>query len=446
MKTFLALSITSLLLILASPRGFAAQSPALPMPTCSWQFEWSPFGLGNWLIPDSANRWPYMPIDADWQKLTIKGAYPKVRFFSFAVYNDAPTSSGLSDRLFDAQIAPDSGSRNPFATPAAGSGKSPASTYTITLTRSNDTGANLLHLHAQTGWLVYRLYLPNAGETSLGGVALPEITVTHANGQTTQLATCPIFNRQSEVAPVQPKFFPAQLEFPLQDPAAFPPVPDHIWFGVVKEPPPTLLPNPDQKYMGSFFMPAYQPGRVIVIRGKMPAFPDTYHGQPVSKPARGFKTVQMRYWGACQVEFVSPLPVTGCATDAGTPLDGQGFYTIVISNDVLRPEWLPQTDVWLPWGDEKTLPKFIMIRNLLPSADFSGSVQNAVARGCGFNFTLSPLPTQEQVKSSGQCAQGVMGDYYPDAVWCDRQTFVKGGWQACFRAAGLRPVRPQPGM
>jgi len=24
-----------------------------------------------------------------------------------------------------------------------------------------------------------------------------------------------------------------------------------------------------------------------------------------------------------------------------------------------------------------------------------------------------------------------MGDYYPVAAWCDKSTFVHGGWQAC---------------
>jgi hypothetical protein len=424
----------------------AGQSPTLPTPTCAWQFEWTPFGLGNWFWADTANRWWYMPIDAQWQQLTITGSYPKARFFSLAVYDNAPVSTGLADHLYDAQIVPDPGSINPFVTPDSGSSNpsaTPNSTYTITVTRSNDTANNALQLHADTGWLLYRLYLPNAGEGSMGGVPLPEVKVTQANGQTTPLQTCPIFNRQSEIAQLQPLLVPAELENPLEH-LQIPSVPDHIWFGTIKEPPPSLLPNPDQKYMVSFFMPEYEPDRVIVIRGKMPAFPDTYRGQPVSQPARGFKTVQLRYWGACQAELVSPLTVTGCATDASTPLDGQRFYTIVISNDVLRPEWLPDRVVWLPWGDEKMVPKLIFIRNLLASADFGQSIQNAITGGCGLDFTFPIPPTQEDIKRSGECAQDVMGDYYPEAVWCDQQTFIVGGWRACFRAAGLSPVVPQP--
>ncbi|MFA5924877.1 MAG: hypothetical protein WC856_26945 [Methylococcaceae bacterium] len=303
-KAFLALSFTTLLL-LANPLVSAVQSPTVPTPTCAWQFEWTPFGLGNWLWADTANRWPYMPIDAKWERLTITGVYPKARFFSFAVYDNAPVSTGLADHLYDAQIVPDQGSGNPFATSGPGScnpsakhhsgscnpSPTPDPTYTITVTRSNKTAGNELQLNADTGWLVYRLYLPNAGGDSLGGVPLPEVKVT-VNGQTTLLPTCPIFNRQSEIAQLQPQFVPAELEDPLAH-LNIPPVPDHIWFGAIKEPPPVLLPNPDQKYLVSFFMPEYEPDRVIVIRGKMPAFPDTYHGRPVSQPARGFKTVQL---------------------------------------------------------------------------------------------------------------------------------------------------------
>ena len=438
MKTFFALSLTTLLL-LVNPGISAAQSPPLSTPMCAWQFEWTPFGLGNWLWADTANRWWYMPIDAQWQQLTITGTYPKARFFSIAVYDNAPVSTGLADHLFDAQIVPDPGGVNPFSAPDPSNDNlavKPDATYTITVTRSNNTAENALQLHADTGWLLYRLYLPNAGSGSMGGAPLPEIKITDVNGQITPLPTCPIFNPQSELTQLQPQFVPAELENPLEH-FTIPPVPDRIWFGAIAAPPPALLPNPDQKYLLSFFMPEYKLDQIIVIRGKMPTFPDTYQGQRVSQTVRGSKTVQLRYWGLCQAELVSPLPVIGCATDANTPLDGHGFYTIVISNDVLRPEWLPQSVVWIPWGDEKMVPKLIFMRNLLASADFSQSAQNAIAQGCGFNLTFPIPPTQDDIMRSGQCAQRVMGAYYPEAVWCDRQTFISGGWQACLRSTDM---------
>jgi len=437
MKMLRVLGFSSILL-LANPCFSAEPSPTLPTPTCAWQFEWTPFGMGNWLWADNANRWWYMPIDPQWQQLTITGTYPKARFFSLAVYDNAPVSTGLADHLYDAQITPDEGGCNPFADPDS---CTRPSTYTLTVTRGEKTEPNELQLDADSGWLLYRLYLPNANGNSMGSVPLPEVNVT-VDGQTSTLQTCPIFNRQSELSQLQPRIVPATFEYPLGN-LTIPSVPDHIWFGAIKSPPPILLPNPDNKYLASFFMPEYEQGRLIVIRGKMPAFPDTYNGQPVSVPAKGFKTIQLRYWGLCQADVVSPLPVDGCATDANTPLDGHGFYTIVISNDILRPDWLPKGVVWLPWGDEKMVPKLIFMRNLLSSDDFSQSVQNALSEDnhCGFDFNFPVPPTQEAIKASGQCAQGVMGDYYPQAVWCDQQLFMKGGWKACFRTAGI-PAKP----
>lgn len=410
-----------------------ATAQPLPTPTCAWPFEWTAYGLGNWLFPDTGNRWWYMPIDPQWQNLTITGVYPKARFFSFAVYDDAPVAAGLADHLFDAQITPDPGSVNPFNPTASSTVQS--QTYTITVTRTDSTADNVLRLHANTGWLIYRLYLPNAGEGSMGGVPLPSASITDARGQVTPLPTCPTVNRQSELAVLQPQFVPALLE----NPPRTPPVPDHIWFAPLPAPPMRLLPNPDNKYMVSFFMSDYEPGRIILIRGKMPAFPDTYRGAAVSQPAPGFSTVQLRYWSMCLGNLVSPLPITGCAVDADTPLDEERFYTVVISDDVLRPDWLPRENVWLPWGDEQMFPKTIFFRNTLPSSGFSQSVQEAIAKGCGVDFNFPTPPTQDGITKSGECTQNLMGDYYPAAVWCDKDVFIQRGWKACFKQAGLMP-------
>jgi hypothetical protein len=218
----------------------------------------------------------------------------------------------------------------------------------------------------------------------------------------------------------------------LEDPPRTPPVPDRIWFAPIREPPPRLLPNPDNKYLVSFFMSDYDPARLIVIRGKMPAFPDTYYGAPVWKPTPGFHAVQLRYWSLCLGSVVSPIPNEGCAVDASTPLDERGFYTVVISNDVLRPNWLPAQVTWIPWGDEKLVPKTVFVRNLVPAPDFRHSAQEAVAQGCWIDFNFPIPPEHGAIMDEGRCAQGVMDDYYPVATWCDRSDLRSGGWPACF--------------
>ena len=103
---------------------------------------------------------------------------------------------------------------------------------------------------------------------------------------------------------------------------------------------------------------------------------------------------------------------------------------------MLRPNWVPPQAVWIPWGDEKTVPKTIFLRNTLPSPNFGQSAQNAITKGCGVNFSFPTPPTQEEITQAGQCTQQVMGDYYPVATWCDRSDFKTGGWSACFSGGG----------
>lgn len=427
-RSFFAFSVAALASFY-SPDKVAAQP--LPTSSCAWPLAWTASGLGNWLFPDTGNRWWYMPIDPQWESLTITGTYPKARFFSFAVYDGAPVATALADHLFDAETLPDPGGVNPFRPDAGSEAGSP--TYTISVTRSESMNDNALRLHAETGWLLYRLYLPNGGEGSMGGVPLPSVSFTDASGQVTALPTCRVVNRQSELATLTPQFVPPLLE----DPPTVSAVPDHIWFAPVPQPPIRLLPNPDNKYLLSYFMSDYQPGRVILVRGRMAGFPDTYRNAPAWQPAPGFSSVQLRYWSMCVASLVSPLPINACTVDAETSLDAERFYTIVISNDLIRPDWLPPEYKWLPWGDEQMSPKTIFLRSTLPTSDFTQTAQEAVAQGCGVEFNFPTPPSQDGITDAGQCARDVMGDYYPVAVWCDRDLFTSKGWKACFEEAGV---------
>ncbi len=104
---------------------------------------------------------------------------------------------------------------------------------------------------------------------------------------------------------------------------------------------------------------------------------------------------------------------------------------------MLRPDWLKPGDNWLPWGDAQ-YPKLLLLRHMLPAPGFAYSVQSAISAGCTFDFNLPYIPERAAVDKAGKCAQQVMGDYYPVAAWCDKSTFVHGGWQACL---GTRPER-----
>ena len=140
----------------------------------------------------------------------------------------------------------------------------------------------------------------------------------------------------------------------------------------------------------------------------------------------------MRYWAMCVLDFAAPFSLVDCTTDLTARLQG-GDYTIVISDDRQRPAWLRPNVNWLPYGDEQ-YPKSLVFRNMLPAPDFPHAIQKVWAANdheCTFNFSFPDLPNRETIDEKGPCAKDVMGDYYPDAVWCDKSTFVHGGWQAC---------------
>lgn len=84
---------------------------------------------------------------------------------------------------------------------------------------------------------------------------------------------------------------------------------------------------------------------------------------------------------------------------------------------------------WLPWGDVQS-PKFVVLRNILPSPEFPYAAKEAWAR-CPFNYTFPP--DRNALDAVGPCAQDAMGPYYPVALWCDKSTFVAGGFDACLR-------------
>ena len=56
---------------------------------------------------------------------------------------------------------------------------------------------------------------------------------------------------------------------------------------------------------------------------------------------------------------------------------------------------------------------------MLPSPHFAHAIQRVTQTG----RTSDPLR--------------VLGPYYPRAVYCTTALFERGGWKACFRAAGL---------
>jgi len=397
---------------------------------CAWPLEWSPEGSGNTMLPENMARYWIMPFDEQYDTMTIKGTYPNARYVSFAVYdtNDQRNSVNIAGILYDANIAPDPGSINPFVEPGGHNG-----TYTVVISRTGPTSGNTIAVGSDFAWVLMRLYVPSydpsqSGRTLTGGVPLPTISVTE-NEASQELDVCFPVNKPTDVSSLLESIFPPGFDLPDQGA----PLSDRLWFAPPKRPPMALWPNPDNKYILTLPGDEYQPGRIIVIRGKAPGFPGTFDGSPIWVPSPGFQSVDVRFWSMCLSEFSLPLSTVNCMTDLTTDLQA-GYYTTVISNDLIRPKWLPPNINWLPWGDEQ-YPKIIFFRNMLPAANFPYAIQDAIAvDGCTFAFDFPALVLDRQkIDSAGECTQGVMGDYYPVAAWCDKSTFERGGWQACLK-------------
>lgn len=169
-------------------------------------------------------------------------------------------------------------------------------------------------------------------------------------------------------------------------------------------------------------------------------FPDSYDGGPIWEP----NGVMLRYWSMCNNNQRTPYPVVACQADQFTQLDDQGYYTYVLSepesgrgNMTGAPSWLPADATWLPW-DSRTTPNILIFRNMLPDASFSHSVQTAIQAGCVVDNQQGAPPSREEIVKEGECAHRVMDEYYPQAVYCNKQVFLNGGWQGCFALAESR--------
>lgn len=401
---------------------------------CAWPIELSPEGYGNATGPESLARYFLIPFDTQHETMTIKGTYPNVRYFSFVVYEGA-TPTAIAGHLYDAQIAPDPGSVNPFVRPQKRTTHPPENgvngTYTVVISRTGQTSGNTIKVSQDFVWVLLRMYIPNAdpslsGQSLIGGVPLPSILLP-ANGGSQELSRCsPVNDLQDMYAFLKAIFDGVVLDNPEDMPSS-----DRLWFAPPEAPPMRLLPNPDNKYIAMLPGDNYQPGRIIVIHGKAPGTPDTYDGSPIWKPALDFRTVDMRYWALCNVNLALPVTAVDCTADLTTKRRG-GDYTIIISDDLLRPDWLRPNINWLRWGDEN-YPKLMFFRNMLSAPDFRFSIQDAIEAGCTFKFELPNVPNSDDTITAGKCAQQVMGDYYPVAAWCDKSTFVAGGWKACIK-------------
>lgn len=463
-------------LALLGNSGVAGAGDLPKLSKCAWPLMMSPEGLGNYLGgPDDQARYWLTPFDARYQTMEIRGHFPHSRYFSIVAYNTGEDVLPLNTagHLYDAMIAPDPGSINPYRLsipPRRQANDVRGDSYTLYVTRANAIpgAANVIKVTDRHAWVYLRIYVPNvadslSGRAFMGGVPLPTIKLyEYGNAVPETVEPCPLkapqpsqdhypvrsMNKFTDVRALLQLWFPdgSDLNQASDHDDVLPD--DRIWFAPPWNPPMLLMPNPDNKYLVAIPGP-YQKDRLIVIRARLPSVT----GKGGAKP-------DMRYWSFCNTDFELPVASVGCLYD-GSVLNQQGWYTAVISDDVARPDWLPVPIAWMPWGDEQ-FQKWFFYRHMIPvqseadydSADlFQYAIQKVVA-GCWrgkndpdpvqgklqcnhpdavLDFTLPDLPPRADFTNTGRSTQKIMGDYYPVAAWCDKYVFEHGGWRACLR-------------
>ncbi|WP_063037210.1 hypothetical protein [Nocardia grenadensis] len=337
----------------AFPTPAPSATAAPPEITCGW----SPrIGADTFNVayPDTfANYWMMFVPAAPGTSVTLRGEFPHARYMSFVSYSSGSATGVLTDTA----ITPDPGSVNPFRTGA--DRQREGRSYTIRVVvgdRPENPEPNTLYAQATDGVVpvIFRVYRPDAGRDSMGGTGLPRITVRTTGGGAVELADCAASTSDSDPHGIFPKDRPR----PGRGQAT--PLPHAPrWAGREGG---GLFPNPDNRYLATLL----DSGRTAVVRGRLPETPDTFPGAARMAPG------QLRYWSMCSGDGPSTSTLS-CLVDDEIPVDENGEFTIVVSAPEHRPD--PSCGVaWLPANSGETL---LIMRNMLPAADFSGSVQSA---------------------------------------------------------------------
>ncbi len=344
-----------------------------------------PYQIAN-LYPDqNSSYWLAQLKMPRGTALILRGRYPFARYCQFALYRPDPAMGSYTatgESALDNHIQPDEGSVNSFVpgNPRLGDNRD----YTLRVlaeeapARKADRKPNTLYAGEDGDFqMVYRVYLPDVNRDGSGDVGLPTYEAELPDGARLSAAeVCEQLNNPLTQGVPSGMTTEAWLSLvnapdndPEMDPATIParnPLVIERYFnnaynliGVFK--PPEVRAQESQEVATGFggdpvtlFMFGFASrifGPVLVLRGKMPKFPDTFMG----KGGKGLETMtdwESRYWSV----IMSEAPPSGRGNDALTdmqvPLDEDRNFTIVVSREEDRPANATEENgvAWLDWG------------------------------------------------------------------------------------------------
>lgn len=432
----LALTTITLVTTLTACNGNSSSKDTIPVPSspnptsnCVWKGPLTGFNPEtNYAFPDSgAYYWSTIVTIPKDTRMFIKGQYPHARYMSYVSYNAIDGTP--SESLPDTAINPESGSTNPFiegnlrtltqrdyrvevVSGTASTVERPANTIYAPI------AAN------KTVTILYRIYVADKDRDILGGVPLPEIEIETKDGKKiTGSKACDTLkaspNMFPRTSPDKNTYLTARdrPDTPLGFPAKTPPIwwsaYNQVWnfkcmfYGACGGTPPRgvgYYANPDNAY--TFANISRDLGKIVVLRGKIPTVPQTLNGDRYAQQG------QVRYWSICSNEYFTQK-VTTCLYDEQVSVDKDGLYTIVVSRNEDKPNnainecgngYLSMSDVGDGLGHENDV--LLIMRNMLPSANFTQAIQN------------TKTPGDESL---------VMGDFLPTISYTTKAEFESRG-------------------
>lgn len=389
----------------------------------------------NYAFPDTgAVYWAARFTIPEGARLELVGEFAHARYQSLNAY-DLSTNAPV-DALNDVSTVPDRGSRNPYLPGARRAGDALLD-YTVRVSTDvapaeeaqdpNTLYAGAAHQDSQL--LLYRLYLPDRNRDITGDAGLPAPRLTLADGTTlTGPAACDALQVIHETPEIDT--LPGATYSFLRDqagkPETFPAEEDPRWlayyntqfgigcyyFGACTGNPPRVngqYANDDNNYVMTMVSRGFGP--VLTLRGTLPVTPRTLDRSPVMEG-----DVDMRYWSLCTNESMLTTRVEDCVYDEQVPTDDDGSYTIVVSRAEDRPANAVEACgvAWIAWpergdGAGHLDDGFLILRNMLPAADFAHAVQRTVTPGD---------------------ERDVMGEYLPRASYSSVAEFEARGCSA----------------